>query len=1041
MGLTRPRAYQIFDIDYKQSVRVVAVADVTLAGGAPNQVDGVNLSTNDRVLVTGQSTASQNGLYYVTTVGTGSNGTWQRSVDGNETGEIDAGMVVMVTEGNVYADTQWKLITDDPIVIGTTALVFVQNYSANSITGGNSNVVVNSNSNVTISVAGASNVLNVTSTGLIVAGNILPSANITYNLGANTARFKDLWLSNSTIYLGNVTLGATATELTVNGATVVTSSGSSTLSLSGNITGGNLLTGGLISATANVTGGNILTTGQVSASGNITGGNILGGANVNAITHTGTTVSVTANVSGGNITTGGQVSATGNITGGNISGTNLTGTLTTASQPNITSLGTLTSLNSGAISSSGNITGGNLITGGIVNVTSNITGGNVLTAGQVSAAGNITGGNILGGANVNATTHTGTTVSVTANVTGGNILTSGIVSATGNVNGGNIISGALVQGAIVSASGNVVGGNLTTSGQISSTSNITGGNVLTGGLISATSTITSSANITGGNVLTGGRVSANGNVAGGNLVTAGQISATGTITTAGGTNSTGFAVGNGAVSNVGLGFFPTAGTRGDYAIRDYSNVTSTMYFDVGMGGSPAGEFQFRTSNAFTLLMRANSTGVYSSGVVSATGIVSGLELTSTQSSGDEGGQLNLAKAATNTTLAGNVIVDIYQNRFRIFENGGTNRGAYIDLTAAAASVGTNLLAGGGTPGGSNTYVQFNDGGVFGGNAQFTYDKVLNTLTAGTFAGTLNGSGQNFKVGDDAWIGDINTADTIGLKGQQNAANCYIVFGNSDSTGKLGRAGTGPLTYAGAFSATSNVTGGNILTGGIVSATGNITGSYIIGNGSQLTGLPAGYSNATAASFLAAFGSNTISTTGNITSGNTLTGILYTNTGNTTGSAIVNSGANGVGNIGSSTGYFNVAHVRATSAQYADLAENYIADAEYEPGTVLVFGGEFEVTQSTQHTDPRVAGVVSTHPAYLMNSGLNEAFTVPVAFQGRVPCRVQGPVNKGDVLVTGTVPGVAQRIWTDWQPGCTLGKSLDTILDNTINVIEIVVGRF
>ena len=85
MGLTKPRASQIYNLDYKQSTRVVTVANVTLAGGAPNQVDGVNLSLNDRILVTGQSTASQNGLYYVTTVGSGSNGTWARTSDGNET--------------------------------------------------------------------------------------------------------------------------------------------------------------------------------------------------------------------------------------------------------------------------------------------------------------------------------------------------------------------------------------------------------------------------------------------------------------------------------------------------------------------------------------------------------------------------------------------------------------------------------------------------------------------------------------------------------------------------------------------------------------------------------------------------------------------------------------------------------------------------------------------------------------------------------------------------------------------------------------------
>ena len=153
MALTKPRAYQIYDIDYKQAVRVVSTSNYTLAGGTPNSIDGVNLSLNDRVLVTGQSTGSQNGLYYVTTLGTGSNGTWARSVDGNETGEIDAGMIVMVTEGNTYADTQWKLTTNDPITIGSTTLTFVLNVQANSISSGTSNVVVNSNANVTIANA------------------------------------------------------------------------------------------------------------------------------------------------------------------------------------------------------------------------------------------------------------------------------------------------------------------------------------------------------------------------------------------------------------------------------------------------------------------------------------------------------------------------------------------------------------------------------------------------------------------------------------------------------------------------------------------------------------------------------------------------------------------------------------------------------------------------------------------------------------------------------------------------------------------------
>ena len=71
------------------------------------------------------------------------------------------------------------------------------------------------------------------------------------------------------------------------------------------------------------------------------------------------------------------------------------------------------------------------------------------------------------------------------------------------------------------------------------------------------------------------------------------------------------------------------------------------------------------------------------------------EITVSAVGGDEGGQINLEKPATGTTLAGNVAVDVYQNKIRFFEQGGSARGAYIDLTAASAGAGSNLLAGGG----------------------------------------------------------------------------------------------------------------------------------------------------------------------------------------------------------------------------------------------------------------------------------------------------------------------------------------------------------
>jgi hypothetical protein len=138
----------------------------------------------------------------------------------------------------------------------------------------------------------------------------------------------------------------------------------------------------------------------------------------------------------------------------------------------------------------------------------------------------------------------------------------------------------------------------------------------------------------------------------------------------------------------------------------------------------------------------------------------------------------------------------------------------------------------------------------------------------------------------------------------------------------------------------------------------------------------------------------------------------------------------------STGVLNAT---ATSAQYADLAEIYLPDAEYNPGTVVIFGGDNEITVTSTSHDTRVAGVISTNPAYLMNNAANG---LPVALTGRVPCQVLGPVSKGTLLVTSSMPGVAQAIdESQYRPGCVIGKSLEAIDDNSVKTIEIAVGRF
>ena len=153
-------------------------------------------------------------------------------------------------------------------------------------------------------------------------------------------------------------------------------------------------------------------------------------------------------------------------------------------------------------------------------------------------------------------------------------------------------------------------------------------------------------------------------------------------------------------------------------------------------------------------------------------------------------------------------------------------------------------------------------------------------------------------------------------------------------------------------------------------------------------------------------------------------------------AIINSGTSGVGNIGASGASFNTVYALATSANYADLAEKYLADAEYEPGTVVHFGGTEEVSQCNEDMCTAVAGVISTAPAYLMNAELEGEFTATVAFTGRVPCKVTGLVKKGDLMVS--AGNGRARSEANPKVGSVIGKALANSEGDA--VIEVVIGR-
>jgi hypothetical protein len=263
----------------------------------------------------------------------------------------------------------------------------------------------------------------------------------------------------------------------------------------------------------------------------------------------------------------------------------------------------------------------------------------------------------------------------------------------------------------------------------------------------------------------------------------------------------------------------------------------------------------------------------------------------------------------------------------------------------------------------------------------------------------------------------------------NIAGTLNATGNAN-VGNLGAATVAATTLTGTLStaAQTNITSVGTLTS--LSVTGNISGGNV--SGTNLTGtlLTAAQTNITSVGTL-----STLTVTGNVTGGNLITAGLVSL------ASITKSGSNGVGNIGQSNNTFNTVFAKATSAQYADLAELYTADATYESGTVLVFGGAAEVTESREPHSVRVAGVVSTNPAHVMNSSLTAEHTAVVALMGRVPCRVVGQIRRGDCLVSSDVPGVATTLdAVKYQPGAVIGKALADYNSTEPGVIEVVVGR-
>jgi hypothetical protein len=367
--------------------------------------------------------------------------------------------------------------------------------------------------------------------------------------------------------------------------------------------------------------------------------------------------------------------------------------------------------------------------------------------------------------------------------------------------------------------------------------------------------------------------------------------------------------------------------------------------------------------------------------------------------------------------------------------GGTNANTSISGNTITVNVDSSPSFGGNVTVAGNLTV----------NGTVTTVATTNTTIADSLMELNSGAGSN--ASDLGLVMERGiTGDNV-FMGWDESADRFIV-GTTTATG----ASTGdliitaqPLTVGTPTASTDAATKGYVdaavSTSPVITLAGDLSGSC------TLTNLGSATLTATIAANSVALGTDT---TGNYvaagaTSGNGISGSVSSEGGTFTVTSNATS-ANTANTIvfRDLSGNFSAGVITGTStaARYADLAENYIADKAYVAGTVLVFGGDAEVTVANTFASRSTAGIISTNPAHLMNSELTGDTVVALALAGRVPCRVVGVVRKGDLMVSSNTPGCAIA-WgeelRDPPAGSIVGKALENKSGQEEGIIEVVVG--
>jgi hypothetical protein len=446
---------------------------------------------------------------------------------------------------------------------------------------------------------------------------------------------------------------------------------------------------------------------------------------------------------------------------------------------------------------------------------------------------------------------------------------------------------------------------------------------------------------------------------------------------------------------------------------------------------------------------------------------------------------NSLESEVTLTSAGTYYLDLLSatsGNIQHYANADLSFDAATGILTAVGGFNGPLIAPGGAV--NNTQVFFNDAGSFNTDAGLTFDKVTNNLTAtGSLISTVATGTAPLAVTSTTRVTNLHVENSLESEVTLTSAGTYYLDLLSATSGNIQHyanadlsfdAATGILTAVGGFNGPLIAPGGAVnntqvffndagsfntdagltfdkvtnnltATGSLISSVATGTAPLAVTSTTRVNNLyveGANLSNiqlATAGTYYLNF---TSATSGNLLlnanadlSFNAATGVL-TSVGGFSGPYITTSISTGAAaTAGTITGTWSLSPGSSLQATYADLAEYYVSDLDYEPGTVLEFGGEYEVTVAEDETT-RVAGVVSTNPAYVMNSNLEGKHVVPVALTGRVPCKVRGNIRKGDMMISGG-DGFARPTHSP-KMGTIIGKALENF--NGEGIIEIVVGR-